>query len=102
MIIPQKFKLFGRTINVMYDKSILQKDDHIGQACYKEDKIKILPNTESYKMKNYQIEQIFMHELIHFILEAMNENELRINEKFVDIFASLLHQAINTFEGELK
>jgi hypothetical protein len=38
-------------------------------------------------------QQIFCHELTHAILHHMAENELNSNERFVDVFGSLLHQA---------
>ena len=37
-------------------------------------------------------QQVFCHELVHAILEKMGEEELCGNEKFVDVFGSLLHQ----------
>jgi hypothetical protein len=47
-------------------------------------------------------EQWFFHELIHHILHQMN-HKLRSDEAFVNLFASLLHQALSTAmydEGE--
>lgn len=38
-------------------------------------------------------QQVFCHELVHAILHKMNEHKLNDNEKFVDLFGSLLHQA---------
>lgn len=38
-------------------------------------------------------QQVFCHELVHAILHKMAEYELNDNEKFVDMFGSLLHQA---------
>ena len=46
------------------------------------------------------MEQAFWHELIHFITFMMSEDELRNNEKFVDIAAHFLHQAVKTSTGE--
>ena len=37
--------------------------------------------------------QTYFHELTHWILYIMNENDLRNNEKVVDVFATFLHQA---------
>jgi predicted SprT family Zn-dependent metalloprotease len=44
------------------------------------------------------VEQTFCHELTHSILYAMGELKLYANEKFVDLFGHLLHQALTTQE----
>ena len=36
----------------------------------------------------------FFHELVHSILDTMNENELSANEKFVSCFAGFLNEAM--------
>ena len=41
--------------------------------------------------------QVFCHELVHAILDAMNDPKSK-NEVFVDNFASLLHQAWSTIK----
>lgn len=38
----------------------------------------------------------FLHELVHAIFDALNENDLYQNEKLVDLFAGLLHQALKS------
>lgn len=95
MIIPKSFKLFGHTITVEYDDTLHQKEDFVGLAEYRNNKI-ILDNNKT-RMQS-QIEQTFFHELIHFIFEALGEIELQKNEKIVDLIAQLLHQAFDTME----
>ena len=93
MTIPKQFKLFGQTITVDYDKNMAQQhQDAVGVARYSENKITLQPDTPGNKRNSQQIEQCFYHELVHHILIAMGEGEQSSNEKFVDVFASLLHQ----------
>ena len=47
-------------------------------------------------------EHVFYHELVHCILQTMNEKQLYEDEKFTDIFGGLLHQALNTAKGKLN
>jgi Zn-dependent peptidase ImmA (M78 family) len=44
-------------------------------------------------LEDQATQQVFCHELVHAILHNMCEIELNGNEKFVDLFGSLLHQA---------
>ncbi len=92
MKIPKEFKLFGQTITVEYDKELWCREGYVGNASYSHNKITIQPNTKGINRSQEQIDQTFLHELVHHILEAMGEDESRSNEKFVDVFASLLHQ----------
>ena len=42
-------------------------------------------------------EQTFCHELVHWILNVMSEDE-KHDEQFVETFSMLLHQALTTME----
>jgi hypothetical protein len=41
----------------------------------------------------------FLHEVVHSVLTSMN-HKLNKDEKFIDHFSGLLHQALETFEYE--
>jgi predicted SprT family Zn-dependent metalloprotease len=95
MRIPKRFQLFGHTIEVNWYDNLLIRTNNVGEAHYNFNEIKLdymHERPESYK------EQVFLHEVLHLILNLLGEEELRQNEKLVDTFASLLHQAINTME----
>jgi len=103
MKIPKKFKLFGHTITVEYDNSLMETDDRDGLALYREGKIKLLPNEGIYKNKpNSHIEATFLHEYLHFAFTFLGEHEISANEKLIDRLSQLLYQFIETQEGELK
>ena len=40
----------------------------------------------------------FWHDVVHTILDTMQENELSANEKFVGVFSSMLCEVLNSFE----
>lgn len=96
MKIPKEFKLFGRTITVQKDPRLLDKDDWQGAACFREDKIKLQTAGENVKRPAVRMEQIFYHELVHWIYHVMEERDLCNNEKHVEVFSQLLHQALQT------
>lgn len=92
MKIPKEFKLHGQTIKVVLDQDMSHREGNAGVSSYTENRIYIQPDNNGAKVSKTQIDHCFLHELVHHILNAMGEDELRGNEKFVDVFAALLHQ----------
>lgn len=101
MNIPDKFKLHGQTIKVILTNKLVHNSDVVGEARYRDNTILIQDNGEQVNMIISKMEQVFFHELVHYILNAMGEDKINSNDKFVDLFASLLHQAITTFEYDV-
>ncbi|QGH72323.1 MAG: BSP peptidase [Podoviridae sp. ctg2L5] len=105
MKIPKEFKLVGQTIKVKFESRMAQKDDIQGAAHYRFNELHIQPNSNGHKRTREQIEETFCHELTHFILnsmEIMRDERVKMDEKFVGLFGSFLHQALSSFKGELK
>jgi hypothetical protein len=100
MQIPKRFKLLGHTITVEYDPMLDGRNGTLGEARYTTHSIALQPNTDTFSRPQSMQEHVFLHELTHHILNEMNEHDLRSNEKFVDVFAGLLHQALTTAEYE--
>ena len=98
MKIPKSFKLHGQEITVKYDEEITQKYDDTGQSYFRKNEIILQPLNGHNKAE--RIEQIFLHEMVHFILHEMNNYELRDNEVFVNLFSTILHQALETMDYE--
>jgi hypothetical protein len=90
--IPRQIELGGIVVTVELDATLHKYKGMIGEARYSEQKIVIDPNVAAVDTT----EQAYWHELIHWILFIMNEDELRNNEKFIDIFAHLLYQAVKS------
>lgn len=90
--IPKSFELAGIKIEVENDKELVEHKGYIGEARYHDQKILLdmsVAPTDS-------TEQAFYHELVHWILYVMNEDEMRNNEKLVDVIGHLLYQAMKT------
>jgi len=105
--IPKRFKLFGRTIEVVFDPlPFVERSDCSGFASYRLGQIELNPSQFIYG-KPDQKEQTFYHELMHFILyhagssyKGTDNALMHQDEEFVDLCGNLLHQAISTMEFE--
>ncbi len=97
--VPNQLMLGGRTIEVVADRQAQYRENANGIADYRPQKISLQPSTLDFPVRRDQIEEYFLHELVHWILYMMN-HELRSNEEFVGIFAEFLHQALVTSEGD--
>ena len=93
MQIPDEFKLAGFTITVVDKENLVEERGIIGEAVYGKQLIYL---DRSAAPVSETIEQAYLHELIHWILYVMNEDQLKDNEKFVDVFAHLLYQTLTT------
>jgi Zn-dependent peptidase ImmA (M78 family) len=96
MKIPNKFKVGGQDLNVVFKDTIY--GDKMGECCIWSGNIQISeiykgePQTDSSKFNT------FYHELTHAILDTMGEYELSANERFVCTFSGFLSEAIRSFE----
>jgi len=99
--IPKRFKLFDQWIDVKWNKKLLHNDDCLGMACYRDNKIELQPQLEGRPIKKSQLDQTFFHELTHQIFHAIDENELRTNEKIVNQVGKCLYNFFDTKEGRL-
>ena len=104
MEIPKRFKLFGQTIEVVFDPTLTHEKDWNGAASYRNGAIKLQPNSEHTPRKQDHIEQTFCHELTHYLLYAANakagDKYLHQDEDLVEIVGCLLHQALTTMEHD--
>jgi hypothetical protein len=101
-MIPKEFQILNHTITVVIDNEYCHKNDCFGQYLYQENKIVLADKYKSKKnwvsYKKETIEHVFYHELIHCILYYMN-NDLWLDEKFVDQFSGLLAQTMKKDES---
>ncbi len=96
--IPKKFKLFGTTMNVIFDDQKMQDMEALGLAEYCMCRITLASKDGVESLGDDRIVDSFYHEKVHLILDSMGETELSKNEKFVDIFAKLWRQSDETAE----
>ena len=100
MQIPKRFRLLGQVVEVRFDERLIYTHDNRGEVRIRENVIVLQSDGPQYPILESQSEQTFLHELVHVILDRMGETELSANEKFVDMFAGMLHQALITSEYE--
>lgn len=89
--------LAGQKITIEIDNT-LSYDNELASAYNPENIIKICEEFKGDILPDDTIEQSLWHEITHHILYKMNEFELTNNEKFVQTFSLLLHQAIKTLK----
>jgi hypothetical protein len=94
--IPTSFWLYGQKITVRFDPFLSDTTDCVGESRYRINEIVLQPHTEGIARLESKIEQTFLHEVMHFILQNLGEEELRSNEKLIDSMAQLLHQMLTT------
>ena len=87
MNIPSHFYLGGIRIDVV-EENLVETENCIGKACYSKQQIAIDTKAAPREIT----EQSFLHEVIHWCFYIMGEDDLRNNEKIVDILAHLLYQ----------
>ena len=98
MKIPKRFKVHGHTYTVKSSELLNDNTDAVGSLNYRKHEIILQKNNDGFQRPNSEIEHAFLHELTHLILDQMCEHEMKKDEKFVEVFSSLLHQAITTME----
>lgn len=96
MLIPKRITLAGQVITIVRDPNLYTERKILGEALYSKSQIVL----DTGACPQQVIEQNFLHELVHWIYFIMNEDEHRNNEKMVDLFAHLLHQATISAEFE--
>ena len=95
--IPKSFQLHGQTIHVVMDDNLGSMQGNRGEVRSGYNEIRLQPAVKGDPQPPSKIEQAFLHELVHAILNHM-ESESENDEKFVNLFANLLHQALSSAE----
>lgn len=94
--IPDNTQVAGQQIAV---EMVEKLGTNLGACCLAQSYIhiaeKYMCDNEEQKQSDTSKEQTFWHELTHCILDAMCENDLSANEKFVSVFSGFLYEAIN-------
>lgn len=98
MIIPARFKIFNQTIKVIYKRDLQDKHDAVGMWVHAKNTIYLQQSTRKYIYSKEQIEQAFLHEVVHCILTLLSYHNLSRNEALVDRLGMVLHQIIEQIE----
>lgn len=90
--IPSNITVGGQEIDVNFKDRL--ESDKLGECCVAEGYINIA-NTFNGRKQCLSVQvNTFYHELVHIILDTMNESDLSTNEKFVSCFSSFLCEAM--------
>ena len=94
---PSAYYVGGQRIEVSLVEHL--PNDHLGTSsvCCGEIKIANKSGYDIYQSPSSKF-NTFWHEVVHTILDTMQENELSANEKFVGVFSSMLCEVLNSFE----
>ena len=95
--IPTRIRVGHKEYSVEVVEAMLDKQ-LAGEIDYHQRLIQVgMRNGKTGRLFNpHYVQTIFWHELVHAILDDMNEDKLNRNEKFVNAFASRLARAIRT------
>lgn len=109
--VPKFFMLFGQKITVELSKKAFKKHkQYTGWAVFRDNKIILRKPSSDIPLTRNQLESIFIHEMVHFIMlhagpslntPLKNRDSLHADEGFVDTVAQLLHQALSTSRGDV-
>lgn len=103
----KSFELGGHYIKVKYFKTVRDPEtgaEIFGLANPMQNIIQVATAIREMDLSEDVMLHSFCHEFAHFIMILMNEAELNVNEKFVDILGGHLHQFLKTvkIEGRTK
>jgi len=96
--VSKRFMIFGRVIEVVMNPQLCSKEDYVGVAMHRQNRIELQPSTESNPVPSSKLEQTYLHEVVHILLRSIGYNKICDDEQFVDLFAHALHQFLSTAE----
>ena len=96
--IPKRFMLMGQMIEVEWDELLHHNEDSLGMAVYSENKVLLQPSIKGQPTVKDQMEEVFLHELFHWVFKLLGRRDLRTDETLVEQIANLVHQAYKTAE----
>lgn len=94
--IPTQFELFGQTIKVEWVEELNDKSGAKGETRYRENKISLQKNNKAFTHLKSDAEVTYIHEVLHWVLNTLGEDEFNRDENRVDRLAHALHQVFVT------
>lgn len=91
-MIPKEFSILGQLIKVKYRRKLLPLCFGVWNPV--NNTIALQQSTREHKLPKEVVEQTFIHELTHAILDTLSYHDLSSDEKFVDRFSQALYQII--------
>lgn len=91
--IPIEFQIFGHTYTVKLKKKV-NKENDLGTHSRDKKQIKLKEAGDSYDQVN--VEETYLHEVMHCVLDHLGYDELSDDEAFVSQMSKALHQILKT------
>lgn len=98
MFIPARLKIFNQTIKVIYKRNLIETEDAVGLWVQARNTIYLQQSTRKHKFTKEQIDQAFLHEVVHCMLTLLSYHNLSKNEPLVDRLGMVLHQIVEQIE----
>lgn len=98
MKIPKELQIGGLKYTVVFNDKLADDKGVLGEINHHTHEILITHKSKHGKLTDEFVEQTYLHEVIHAILEIMQETELNDNEKFVNTFSAFIHQVIKQLD----
>lgn len=99
--IPERVMICGQEFTV--DSQIVgHSQSALGASHPHFNRILIATEWDAHKLAPSQIEDTYVHELVHQVLNYCGHQKLSDDEDFVSCLSSLLHQALTRHEGDFK
>ena len=102
MNIPKSIKIMGQDVEVVIDKELAFETINRGETNYRRNQIKIQPKTDTWPMPEQQLENTLVHEIIHWIMHLLSEDNKIHNEQFVERFSNVLYQVLKDNDLNFK
>jgi len=97
--IPKKFMIGGKTFQVKLNNELDYEKGNEGSIDYRKCEVEL--QSSKGIMTEDAMKHTFWHEVVHGILDSMGEHIQSNDEKYVDTFALLLHQVIESSNGKI-
>jgi hypothetical protein len=99
ILIPEKFKLNGKVINVIIDNEYCNDGELnsydapiFGESDFDDKIIRLASTQHDRKISKKDKEVTYFHELVHMILDSMGKDKLKYDEDFVESFSEKLYE----------
>lgn len=89
--IPKSFDLLGNTISIFIREDI-ETEGAVGLSTFLENRIDIRVRCHGKDVHRDQVRHTFFHELGHFLMMTMNDQERNESEGWIDMLGGLMHQ----------
>lgn len=99
MKIPKEIQIVGRKYKIKFDNADMEQEDSAGMIRYRIQEITLKDKYGDQKRSPECIKISFLHELIHAMLYAINEHQLRNEENFCNKLSEVLYQVVKQIEG---